>query len=373
MSVAHSKPKPISSIKSAQQGVALLTILLLVVAITIIAGSMLASQRLMVRQYGLVHDQGQLREIALAGENLAVALLKQDSLANRTDSLQDSWAKPIPAFSIATGTVQIKIEDKASRFNINNLYHDGKADPIAINYFAALLQSHGINPNVAMAVLDWQDPDQSTSPNGGAEADYYQSLGKPMAMPIANQPFNSIEALQYVRGMDAQKLASIRPLITAVPYFLPMNVNTVQPALLNVLPLVSTTDKLNPTPPVNANNVKEDTAKNSVLDQAALTTWAATRTTAIAISDLDKFWSLPMFASLSADKKIALAPLFDVQSRAFWVTGEATLADKHAAFTSQIAKIIPTQQAGQSPIGLAPASQPDNSAIVAYHRQWLPL
>ena len=45
-----------------QQGMALLTILLLVVAITIVAGSMLANQKVMIREFELTKGQGQLRE-----------------------------------------------------------------------------------------------------------------------------------------------------------------------------------------------------------------------------------------------------------------------------------------------------------------------
>ena len=45
-----------------------LTILLLVVAITIVAGSMLANQKVMIREFELTKGQGQLKEYALAGK-----------------------------------------------------------------------------------------------------------------------------------------------------------------------------------------------------------------------------------------------------------------------------------------------------------------
>jgi type II secretory pathway component PulK len=143
-----------------QQGVALLTILLLVVAITIVAGSMLARQRVMVREYAATQRQGQAQQAALAGEAIAREIILQDSLANQADSLQEAWAKPLPQYPITGGSLSLRISDEASRFNINNLYHDGNVDNQALAYFRALLQAQGIEPEIAMAVLDWQDPRQ---------------------------------------------------------------------------------------------------------------------------------------------------------------------------------------------------------------------
>ncbi len=73
-----------------QQGMALLTILLLVVAITIVAGSMLANQKVMIREFELTKGQGQLKEYALAGEAMATNLIAQDSQVNQVDSLADA-------------------------------------------------------------------------------------------------------------------------------------------------------------------------------------------------------------------------------------------------------------------------------------------
>ena len=164
-----------------QQGMALLTILLLVVAITIVAGSMLANQKVMIREFELTKGQGQLREYTLAGEAMATNLIAQDSQVNQVDSLTEAWAKPLAQQTLNQAKISIKIDDDASRFNINNLYHDGKVDDTALVFFQALLQTNGLSPNIAMAVLDWQDPDSDTRADGGAEAAYYQSTGKKMA------------------------------------------------------------------------------------------------------------------------------------------------------------------------------------------------
>lgn len=131
-----------------QQGMALLTILLLVVAITIVAGSMLANQKVMIREFELTKGQGQLKEYALAGEAMATNLIAQDSQVNQVDSLADAWAKPIAEQTINQARVNIKIDDDASRFNVNNLYHDGKVDDTALAFFKRCYKPMAYRPTL---------------------------------------------------------------------------------------------------------------------------------------------------------------------------------------------------------------------------------
>lgn len=72
--------------------------------------------------------QGEFKEYALAGESYAISLIEKDSKLNQVDSLKDSWAKPLKPLTINQAKVNVTLEDDAARFNINNLYHDGKVD-----------------------------------------------------------------------------------------------------------------------------------------------------------------------------------------------------------------------------------------------------
>lgn len=354
--------------KSSQNGVALLTILLLVVAITIVAGSMLARQKIMIREYDVTQRQGKFREAMLAGEALARELIVQDSLANQTDSPQDIWAKPIADYPTDNGNVSLQISDEASRFNINNLYHDGKADELAVSYFKALLQSQGLEPSLANAVLDWQDSDSDTTPEGGAEADFYQSLGKPVA--IANQPFLTVDELLNVKGMDKEKLAKLKPLLTAVPYYLPMNVNTVNPALLSILSNVSQAqtanqDSRNNQAPASSVNPMPTPSTNAPLDLTALASWASSRASAMPIDSVDKLWALPAFAPLTSEQRQRVTPLLDVQSRAFRVVVSVSNEGKQSFMTSQIAKVDSKNLQNTANSTNSPQQ------VVTYNRQFL--
>ncbi len=294
-----------------QKGVALLTILLLVVSITVVAGSMLASQRVMLRQFVLTKNQDQLREYAIAGEIFASQIIQEDAKITQTDSLQDIWAKPLPPYPVRQGVVEVSIQDNAKFFNINNLYYNGKVDEQALTYFKRLLISQDIEPEIANAILDWQDPDSESIAEGGAEADFYQSANQTTPMPIANQPFLTIDELAYVRGMDNEKLAKLRPFVTAVPFFLPMNINTASPELLMAL------------------------ADGKAMD---LANWATARHTSMAIESVEAFWKLPQFSQVPSNEQQAVNHLLDVQSLSFRVLITTKVDNRTHYFISQLAK-----------------------------------
>lgn len=380
-----------------QQGMALLTILLLVVAITIVAGSMLANQKVMIREFELTKGQGQLREYALAGEAMATDLIAQDSQVNQVDSLADAWAKPLAEQTLNQAKVSIKIDDDASRFNVNNLYHDGKVDDTALAFFQALLQANGLSPNIAMAVLDWQDPDSDTRADGGAEAGYYQSTGKKMAMGIANQPFISINELQHVRGIDSEALQKLAPYLTAVPYYLPMNINTVKPELLTLL--VNLPTEANGNHPQGSNRSDSDgnsqsgqdtsaasnVAATHQIDDTAIINWANTRENNPPVQNLNQLWTVPIFANIDERNKARIAKLLATQSQNFHVVVSVKSDDKQLFLQSQIAKILPKADNDAAPASGVPATPmpaPVNTKngtqnntppqIITYNRQFLP-
>lgn len=363
-----------------QTGVALLTILLLVVAITVVAGSMLASQKVMVREYGVAQTQTQFNQYSLYAEAVAKQLIYEDSQANQTDSLQDIWAKPINKQSLHNAEISIKIHDHSERFNINNLYHDGRVNHHAVAYFTALLTANGLEANIAQAVLDWQDPDSDTTGEGGAEFEYYQSLGKNKPIYIANQPFSSVDELIDVRGMDKEKLAKIKPLLTAVPFFLPMNVNMLKPALLSPISMIHTTKQdensqnQNPTastPASTATPQPNQTIQNTSgqIDLLEINNWASKRDTAVPLENVEMFWQLPMMNGVSSEQKTTMNHLLSVQSHAFGLLITVKADDKQRFFASSLAKV---EKGGGNSLSNIGVNQDANSKIVVFNRRILP-
>lgn len=284
--------KSIMPIKgNAQRGVALLTILLLVVSITVVAGAMLASQKIAIRRSGLLFDQNQLLQDINAGQQLAVTLIRADAKLNDTDSAQDIWAQPIPPYTLGGHSIGIELRDEGSRFNINNLYHNGAVDTAALAVFQRLLTQLNLERDIAIAVLDYQDADSEVYQDGGDESVVYaQQANRGADNILPNQALLSIDQLAEVKGVNAQVLAALRPYITAVPYYLPININTASPVLLAALLEGASSQQMQ--------SIVELRAKQ-------------------AFGSIDDIWQLPILSSVKAEQRKALTPLLAVDSQAF--------------------------------------------------------
>lgn len=290
---------PVMPMKTdSQRGVALLTILLLVVSITVVAGAMLASQKIAIRRSGLLFDQNQLLQDIDAGQQLAVTMIRADANLNDTDSTQDIWAKPVPPYTLGTHSIGIEMRDEASRFNINNLYQNGAVDSNAVAVLQRLLTQLNLAPDIAIAVLDYQDADSEVYQDGGDESTVYnQQSNSSVDNDLPNQRLVNIDQLQNVKGINAEVLAVLRPYITVVPHYLPINMNTASPVILAALIDGATSQQMQTIVDLREKQVVES---------------------------IDEIWQLPILGSLNEKQRKALAPLLAVDSQAFTALITAT-------------------------------------------------
>ncbi|KAA0934793.1 type II secretion system minor pseudopilin GspK [Psychrobacter sp. ANT_H59] len=290
---------PVMPMKTdSQRGVALLTILLLVVSITVVAGAMLASQKIAIRRSGLLFDQNQLLQDIDAGQQLAVTMIRADANLNDTDSTQDIWAKPVPPYTLGTHSIGIEMRDEASRFNINNLYQNGAVDSNALAVLQRLLTQLNLAPDIAIAVLDYQDTDSEIYQDGGDESTVYNQQSNSSAdSDLPNQRLVNIDQLQNVKGINAEVLAVLRPYIIVVPHYLPINMNTASPVILAALIDGATSQQMQTIVDLREKQVFES---------------------------IDEIWQLPILGSLNEKQRKALAPLLAVDSQAFTALITAT-------------------------------------------------
>ena len=303
-----------------QRGVALLTILLLVVSITVVAGAMLASQKIAIRRSGLLFDQNQLLQDIDAGQQLVVTIIRADANLNDTDSTQDIWAKPVPPYTLGAHSIGIEIRDEASRFNINNLYQNGAVDSNALAVLQRLLTQLNLAPDIAIAVLDYQDADSEVYQDGGDESTVYnQQSNSSVDNDLPNQRLVNIDQLQNVKGINAEVLAVLRPYITVVPHYLPINMNTASPVLLAALIDGATSQQMQTIVDLREKQVFES---------------------------IDEIWQLPILSSLDNKQRKVLAPLLAVDSQAFTAlitaTDNATVGQARQRYaTIMISKTAP--------------------------------
>jgi general secretion pathway protein K len=209
-----------------QQGVAIITAILVVAIGTAIAVSLMWESTLDQRrtESAVLADQGLL--YVQGAEAWAADILRQDLVDSPDgDSFADIWAIELPPLPVDGGVIVGRLEDLQGRFNINNLLNpDGSENELAFRQFARLLQLLDLDPAIAGRVVDWLDPDVDMHfPDGGEDA-AYASADPPYRTP--NAFVTSPSELMAIAGMDQPSYRVIEPYLTALPQGTKLNVNT---------------------------------------------------------------------------------------------------------------------------------------------------
>jgi hypothetical protein len=100
--------------------------------------------------------------------------------------------------------IRYGLEDESTRLNLNVLLILDKQLPGAGR--TLLMALPNMTEDVADAILDWLDPDD-TPRDSGAEVDYYSGLSPPYAPK--NGPVDTVEELLLVRGVTPQLLFGV--------------------------------------------------------------------------------------------------------------------------------------------------------------------
>ncbi|NRA83392.1 MAG: type II secretion system minor pseudopilin GspK [Gammaproteobacteria bacterium] len=228
-----------------QQGVALITVLLVVALVVIIASSMTGRLQLIANRTinQQLYQQGLWS--GLAGEQLALKVLNQDFKDDPNKvHLQQLWSQQGMIFPLENGQLSGQIQDLRSCFNLNALA--AEPDPTkpfsptpVQRQFEALLRSIEIEEylveKLSSTVRDWVDKNDKVESSIGAEDDSYASMQVPYLTP--NSSMATVTELLAIDGMTPALYRQIRPYVCVIPNDndLTFNVNTIdveQPALL---------------------------------------------------------------------------------------------------------------------------------------------
>jgi len=195
---------------SRQNGVALVTALLIVSLATIMAVSLVSRQYIDVRRTGNIMLSDQAYLYSLAMENFAGQLLAfyRDKGKSTFDDRAEFEAAMLQfsAFPVEGGTVSVSVSYPGAMFNVNTLI-DGNGNPVTKQKerYERLLASvltdlnfgTGQVDELSDALLDWLDPDDNVRAIG-AEDGTYESKDSPYK--AANTMMTSISELRLVEG-----------------------------------------------------------------------------------------------------------------------------------------------------------------------------
>lgn len=231
-----------------QDGVALITAILVVAIATLASTALLVSANLAIHRTTALRDTEQGWWLVRGVEAWVLEILRQDGAANAHDGLDEAWAQPVDYLPVDQGFVRGQIMDAQGRFNLNNL-----AVPNTTAYqdqfvrLLASLDSKVLPQSLVANIRDWIDPDQNPTPPAGAEDPVY--LNKPLPYRAANAPFASVSELLAVEGVTPELYSALmtqcplvadgppRPCVTALraAQATEINVNTASERILQTL------------------------------------------------------------------------------------------------------------------------------------------
>lgn len=184
-----------------QRGIALVLVLWVTVLLSVIVGSFTLVSRVETLQARNQLDVTRAYFAAEAGLHRAVMALS----ARNPDQ---GWVPDGRAYEMAFGDaeVEIRVVDESGRIDLNAAQQQQLID---------LFESADVDTRdaeaLADAVLDWRDPDDLVRPLGAEDRDY-ESAGYEYGSKDA--PFDTIEELQQVIGMNYELYRRVEPAVT---------------------------------------------------------------------------------------------------------------------------------------------------------------
>ncbi len=218
-----------------QQGVALISVLLVFALVTLLAAQMLDRSYLDMRRAGNLANGKQAYYLAVAGEEYGRQLLARDYQQDKSkaDTLVDLWAQDFDAFQMEEGELHIEVSDLQGRFNLNNVISSqGGLDMARYQQLKDLLNTLELPTELADVLVDWVDQDRNARPNG-AEDSYYMS--QTPAYLAANRPLTDISELRLLKGMEPAHYTRLKPYVSALPSQSKYNINTLNATMLEAL------------------------------------------------------------------------------------------------------------------------------------------
>ena len=245
-----------------QQGLAILTVLLIVALMVTLLGFLVEQQHLLIRRISNQNVAEQGYQYA-QGVNSWGARVLFDDQNRQVDYLGEDWAKfgksgeseevnedsfsldlssqekeqPLPIVDFDFDGLEYEIIDLNSRYNLNNL---AVREPNVLNqqkviYMNLLelagIEELGIRDQLYGALIDWLDENDLANANG-VESGTYQVKSTPYY--ASDQKLSSLGELRFVEGYTIDIINKIKPYVTVLPIEnAKLNINTVSAEVLS--------------------------------------------------------------------------------------------------------------------------------------------
>jgi general secretion pathway protein K len=210
-----------------QKGLALVLVLWVLSLLTIMAGSFALSMRREASIVAGIKNNAQAMAVAESGIAMAEMMLLNPDQNKR-------WRADGSIYEInsANAKVRVRLLSETGKIDIN------KADQTLLQgLMASAPVDEEQQTRLVNAILDWRDEDDLVHING-AEKKEYQDAG--LSYQPRNKPFQTIEELQLVLGMNASVFLWIEPLVTVYSGQQQVAVQMASKEVLQVIPGLDT-------------------------------------------------------------------------------------------------------------------------------------
>lgn len=200
--------------RRAQQGVILMSALILVALAAIVAAALFFETGMSARRAAASFSMEQALQLGQGAEALAAYALAEDK--NQQDTPAESWAQPYGPVEVAPEVgLEALVSDEQGRFNLNTLVDStGARDPKSLRVFERLLELKDIEPRWAALVVDLIDPNTVPESEGGEDGLY---LSRQPPHRAGNLPLTSISELLQLPGFTRELYERLAPHVTALP------------------------------------------------------------------------------------------------------------------------------------------------------------
>ena len=216
------------------QGVALITVLLIVAILVGLTTQLLSNHHLVISRHQNSFEHDQALQYALGAEELVRQVLYDDFINTGpgVDHREEPWAMALLPFEIdQMGYLEARVRDLNDCFNVNLL---ANAEPAKeLERLKRLLQLLNLDVALADLIKDWIDDDQQVS-GFGAEDNVY--LERTPGYRTANAPMGDLSELMLLADISQEAFAQLAPHLCALPTSQNrMNVNTASALALAML------------------------------------------------------------------------------------------------------------------------------------------
>ena len=213
---------PNNSLNKSQEGIALITVMLILAVVTVALVSMTSDRQLDIRRTQAQLRSDQLWEFEHSIESWAESQIILDDLNNS-----------LSVNITPEGRIDARLVDLQGRLNLNNLVSDDKVNEEEIQRLKRLFTNLDIKPELVDAIVDWVDKDLEIRYPNGAEDEIYTSYYP--AYRVANTSLADINELLNIQGITIKEFNKISPFVYVSDGYEPVNVNTAEPEVLRVL------------------------------------------------------------------------------------------------------------------------------------------